>query len=108
MHIIYYRVYYILIPLYYVDNLDTFVVLFSITIEQRNIEGIFCSYDEIATLVKLKLFPVTPSRPFLLVSHFLLDWMEATSLDCQIAIKDFVSAIDILHRNHRDVSDRRQ
>lgn len=41
-------------------------------------------------------FPATPKNPRLAFSFTLLDVMEAYMLECQVALKDFVAALNFL------------
>ena len=57
----------------------------------------FCSCkSEVETLLDAKLFPATPKQPQLVFTFDFLDWLEALTLECQIAVRDFADAVDFL------------
>ena len=47
-------------------------------------------------LMELGYWPATPSRPVVAFSISLMDWMEATLLECQVAVQDFTNALKML------------
>ena len=57
----------------------------------------FCSCEsEVETLLRAHLFPATPKQPQLAFCFKLFDWYEALLLECQVAVQDFVSALNVL------------
>ena len=65
---------------------------------QKHVKVKFCScFEELDTLIRLKLFPATPKKPSLVFTFKLFDWLEAVILECHIAVGDFVTA---LHKAH--------
>lgn len=64
---------------------------------QHTVLIIFCGcYSEIATLLYLKMFPATPVNPKLAFTFKFLDLLQSLLLECQVSVKDFVDALDIL------------
>lgn len=54
----------------------------------------FCDCEPIAvTLTRASLWPSTPHNPRYAFTFALLDWAEALMLECQVALKDFCSAL---------------
>ncbi len=47
----------------------------------------------VVTLARARLWPATPSNPRFAFSFALLDLAEALLLECQVAIKDYCSAL---------------
>ena len=60
-----------------------------------NVEFCKCKLDA-HRLMELGYWPATPSRPVVAFSMSLMDWMEATLLECQIAVQDFMRALKML------------
>ena len=60
-----------------------------------NIEFCKCQLDA-HQLMELGYWPATLSRPVVAFSMSLMDWMEATLLECQVAVQDFTSALKML------------
>ncbi len=53
-----------------------------------------CDCEPLAvTLSRARLWAATPVHPQFCFSFELLDWMEALLLECQVALKDFSSAL---------------
>ena len=53
-----------------------------------------CDCEPIAvTLTRASLWPSTPHNPRYAFTFTLLDWAEALMLECQVALKDFCSAL---------------
>lgn len=76
------------IPLYYLTG-------------QRVIKLILCGcHNEVEALTKLKLFPATPKKPAVVFTYCFLDWMEALTLECQVACKDFISSFQVFNQNN--------
>ena len=44
-------------------------------------------------MVRVRLWPSSPSHPLTAYTFELLDWMEALLFECQVALKDFCSAL---------------
>ena len=56
---------------------------------------LFCSCESDAlTLMRLRYWPGTPTRPLVAFSFALMDWMEALLLECQVAVQDFATALE--------------
>jgi len=53
--------------------------------------------DELQAIIRAGFFPASPKRPQLAFDIQLLDLLEALLLECQVAVKDFISAIKYLH-----------
>ena len=71
--------------------------MFPLVGRQMEVYFIFCACSSVAeTLVKNKFFPATPKHPRLAFSFTLFDILEACMLECQVALKDFVAALDFL------------
>lgn len=57
----------------------------------------FCGCEpDVVSLVKLRYWPATPSRPSIAFAFSMLDWLEALLLECQVPIQDFVYAVEFL------------
>ena len=54
------------------------------------------TYHEIDILIKYGFFPATPQRPKIAFQFQLLDLLETLVLECQLAIKDFITALNYL------------
>ena len=66
---------------------------------QRTIRFQFCDCnEEVVTLIKLGFLAATPKRPHVALQFQLLDLLEALLFECQIAVKDFVSALVCISR----------
>jgi hypothetical protein len=53
-----------------------------------------CSCEPVmVTLARADLWPATPHNPRFAFAFSLLDWAEALMLECQVALKDFCSAL---------------
>lgn len=64
---------------------------------QHNVMFMFCHcFGEVDTLLHFELFPATPKRPTVAFSFQLLDYLEALLLECQVAVSDFIGALQIL------------
>lgn len=62
---------------------------------EHEVSFVHCDCESLAlTLVRAQLWPSTPQRPRLAFTFCLLDWAEALLLECQVALKDFCSALD--------------
>lgn len=48
-------------------------------------------------LIRAGFFPASPKKPQLAFDFKLFDLLQALLLECQVAVKDFVSAIKYLH-----------
>ena len=60
----------------------------------KKIQFDFCSCEEDALqLIKFGYWPATPSRPTTAFSFYLMDWLEALMLECQVSVHDFSQAI---------------
>ena len=55
--------------------------------------------SEIYILIGLQRFLATLKKPSLVFSFRLLDWLEAMTLECQVATQDYVTALDLLYKN---------
>ena len=54
----------------------------------------FCQCEpDVVTLTRLRYWPGTPSRPGIVFSFSLLDWLQALLLECQVPVSDFSSAL---------------
>ncbi len=53
-------------------------------------------FGRIYFLLRAHLFPATPKQPQLVFCFKLFDWYEALLLECQVAVQDFVSALNVL------------
>ena len=53
--------------------------------------------DEPQALIQAGFFPDSPKRPQLAFDMNLFDLLQALLLECQVAVKDFVSALMYLH-----------
>ena len=63
---------------------------------QHNLSVVFCHCEpEAVTLIRYNLWPATPSSPIQAFHFDLLDWLEALLLECQVAVKDFVHALEL-------------
>lgn len=60
-----------------------------------NIQFCKCQPDALR-LIELGYWPATPSHPGLAFTQSFMDWMEALLLECQVAVQDFTSAIEML------------
>ena len=55
---------------------------------------VYCDCETIVeAMVHVRLWPSSPSHPQTAYTFELLDWMEALLLECQVALKDFCSAL---------------
>lgn len=45
--------------------------------------------------MRLRYWPGTPSRPLIAFSFDLMDWMEVLLLECQVAVQDFTTALEL-------------
>ena len=62
--------------------------------EEHNVTFLYCSCEPlIVTMARARVWPSAPKRPQLGFTFELLDWAEALLLECQVALKDFCSAI---------------
>ena len=69
-----------------------------------NIQFCKCQSDAL-TLIELGYWPATPSRPGLAFTSSFMNWMEALLLECQVAVQDFSSAMEMLVKeNFTEVS----
>ena len=53
-----------------------------------------CKADAL-TLKRLCYWPGMPKRPQVAFSFALMDWMEALLLECQVAVQDFATALEV-------------
>ena len=61
---------------------------------QHKIRFVCCDCEPLAvTLSRAKLWPATPLNPRFVFTFALLDWAEALMLECQVALRDFSSAL---------------
>ena len=63
---------------------------------QHHLMAPFCRCeDETITLHLMKLWPATPQQPSLAFQFQLLDSYESLLLECQVALRDFVTSLDV-------------
>ena len=56
----------------------------------------FCECDpDPLTLMRFRYWPGTPKRPVVAFSFALMDWLELLILECQVAVKDFASVLEL-------------
>ena len=56
----------------------------------------FCRCEEEAiTLLRMRLWPATPQQPSLAFQFELLDSYESLLLECQVALRDFVTSLEV-------------
>ena len=64
---------------------------------EHKVQFSYCTCEPlIKTLCRAQLWPATPCNPHYVFSFALLDWAEALLLECQVALKDFCSALNFL------------
>ena len=62
----------------------------------RTVSVTFCECEPDAlTLMRLHYWPGTPKRPVLAFSFALMDWLELLLLECQVAVKDFATVMEL-------------
>ena len=63
---------------------------------QHHLMASFCRCeDEVITLLRMKLWPATPQQPSLAFQFQLLDSYESLLLECQEALRNFVTALEV-------------
>ena len=63
---------------------------------QRALSVTFCECESDAlTLMRLRYWPGTPKRPVVAFSFALMDWLEVLLLECQVAVKDFATGVEL-------------
>lgn len=63
---------------------------------QHHLMVSFCACEhEAVTLLRMKLWPATPQQPSLAFQFELLDSYESLLLECQVALRDFVTSLEV-------------
>lgn len=63
---------------------------------QHHLMVSFCRCeDEATTLLRMNLWPATPQQPSLAFQFQLLDSYESLLLECQVALRDFVTSLEV-------------
>lgn len=87
---------------FHVEGMLTQVVLSVVDFDNhlgppRKLNVCFCQCEpDVITLVRLRYWPGTPSRPGIAFSFSLLDWLQALLLECQVPVYDFANALKSL------------
>ena len=56
----------------------------------------FCECEPDALiLMRLRYWPGTPKRPAVAFSFALMDWLELLLVECQVAVKDFATVLEL-------------
>ncbi|CAI8020679.1 hypothetical protein GBAR_LOCUS12350 [Geodia barretti] len=72
------------------------VTLFHIEGMPQTVSVTFCECEPDAlTLMRLRYWPGTPKRPAVAFSFALMDWLELLLLECQVAVKDFATVLEL-------------
>ena len=73
----------------------------TIFLGQKNVRVKFCNcLSEPETLVYLGLFPATPKMPGLAFTNNFMNWLNAVTLECQVASQDYVHAWNFLQAKY--------